>query len=79
MSLLKVAAEATGLVNPDLPADALSSKQFNTIVELLGEGEIEGSATASKAGITDKTSTAYINAFKTDFTRGCGQYITNNK
>ena len=37
MSLLKVAAEATGLVNPDLPADALSSKQFNTIVELLGE------------------------------------------
>ena len=66
MSLLKVAAEATGLVNPDLPADALSSKQFNTIVELLGEGEIEGSATASKAGITDKTSTAYINAFKKD-------------
>ena len=33
--------------DPDLPADALSSKQFNTIVELLGEGEIEGSATAS--------------------------------
>ena len=52
--------------NPDLPEGALSSKQFNTIVELLGEGEIEGSATASKAGITDKTSTAYFNAFKKD-------------
>ena len=55
-----------GLIQPDLPKDALSSKQFNTIVELLGEGEIEGSATASKAGITDKTSTAYFNAFKKD-------------
>ena len=52
--------------NPDLPSGALSSKQFNTVVELLGEGEIEGSATASKAGITDKTSTAYFNAFKKD-------------
>ena len=52
--------------NPDLPSGALSSKQFNTVVELLGEGEIEGSATASKAGITDKTSTAYLNAFKKD-------------
>ena len=57
---------ALGLIQPDLPKDALSSKQFNTIVELLGEGEIEGSATASKAGITDKTSTAYFNAFKKD-------------
>ena len=56
----------TVLNNPDLPSGALSSKQFNTIVELLGEGEIEGSATASKAGITDKTSTAYFNAFKKD-------------
>ncbi len=52
--------------DPDLPADALSSKQFNTIVELLGEGEIEGSATASKAGITDKTSQAYFNSFRKD-------------
>ena len=57
---------AKDLINPDLPANALSSKQFNTIVELLGEGEIEGSATASKASITDKTSTAYFNAFKKD-------------
>ena len=57
---------ADSIVNPDLPDDALSSKQFNTIVELLGEGELEGSATASKAGITDKTSDAYFNAFKKD-------------
>ena len=45
--------------NPDLPSGALSSKQFNTVVEIVGEGELEGSATASKAGITDKTSTAF--------------------
>ena len=57
---------ATGMIDPDLPKDALSSKQFNTIVELLGEGEILGSATASKAGITDTTSDAYFNAFKKD-------------
>ena len=50
--------QTTVFNNPDLPSGALSSKQFNTIVELLGEGEIEGSATASKAGITDKTSTS---------------------
>ena len=56
----------TTLNNPDLPKNVLSSKQFNTIVELLGEGEIEGSATASKESITDKTSTAYFNAFKKD-------------
>ena len=43
----------TTLNNPDLPKNVLSSKQFNTIVELLGEGEIEGSATASKESITD--------------------------
>ena len=58
--------QSTTLTNPSLPSGALSSKQFNTIVELLSEGEIEGSATASKAGITDKTSTAYINALKKD-------------
>ncbi|MAK55514.1 MAG: hypothetical protein CML17_06685, partial [Pusillimonas sp.] len=56
----------TTLNNPDLPKNVLSSKQFNTIVELLGEGEIEGSATASKESITDKTSDAYFNAFKKD-------------
>ena len=61
-----VGSAQTVATDPDLPADALSSKQFNTIVELLGEGEIEGSATASKAGITDKSSDAYFNAFKKD-------------
>ena len=64
--MLAFSQQLIKLIVPDLPANALSSKQFNTIVELLGEGEIEGSATASKAGITDKTSTAYINAFKKD-------------
>ena len=54
------------VINPDLPDDVLSSKQFNTLVELLSEGEIEGSATASKAGITDTTSAAYQNAFLKD-------------
>ena len=34
--------QTTVFNNPDLPSGALSSKQFNTIVELLGEGEIEG-------------------------------------
>ena len=63
---LEAILRATGMIEPDLPSGALSSKQFNTIVELLGEGELEGSATASKAGITDKTSTAYFNAFKKD-------------
>ncbi len=52
--------------NPDLPKNVLSSKQFNTIVECITEGEIEGSATASKEGITDQTSTAYLNCFKKD-------------
>ena len=55
----------TILTNPDLPSETLSSKQFNTLVEVVGEGEIEGSATASKAGLT-KGTTAYNNAFKKD-------------
>jgi len=44
-------AEAVGLINdPNLPNDALQSKQFQTLIELLGSGEIEGfpSATGSK-------------------------------
>ena len=49
-----------------LPPDKLKSIDFGTIVDVLGEGQIEGSATASKAGITDKTSTAYKNAFLKD-------------
>ena len=51
------------IINPDLPSDALSSKQFNTIIDVISEGLIEGSATASKNGITDITSTEYKNSF----------------
>ena len=52
--------------NPDLPEDALSSKQFSTLIEILSEGQIEGSATASKAGLTDKTTNQYLNSFLKD-------------
>ena len=58
-------SQQTVFTNPELPPDTLSSKQFNTLVEVVGEGEIEGSATASKAGLT-KGTTAYNNAFKKD-------------
>ena len=46
--------------------DKLKSIDFGTVVDALGEGQIEGSASASKAGITDKTSDAYKNAFLKD-------------
>ena len=42
--------------------DTLHSRQFATVQDLISEGEIEGFASPSKAGITDKTSTAYNNA-----------------
>jgi len=41
--------------------DNLNSRQFATIQDLLSEGEIEGFASASKAGLT-KGTTAYANA-----------------
>ena len=44
----------------------LKSIDFGTVVDMLAEGQIEGSASASKAGITDKTSAAYKNAFLKD-------------
>ena len=44
----------------------LSSKQFSTIIDVLSEGLIEGSATASRAGITNKSSQRYVNAFLKD-------------
>tara|TARA_R100000329_G_scaffold60046_3_gene53813 strand:+ start:3687 stop:6995 length:3309 start_codon:yes stop_codon:yes gene_type:complete len=53
------------IINPDLPSDALSSKQFNTILEIISEGEIEGFATPSKRGIATNNS-AYKTAAKTD-------------
>ena len=50
---------------PEIAPDSLNSKQFATLQDLLSEGEIEGSATASKAGLT-KNTTAYNNAFLKD-------------
>ena len=52
--------------NAKLPNDALKSIDFITLVDILSEGEIELSATAHKNSITDKTSTAYKNAFLKD-------------
>ncbi len=51
---------------PTRTPDTLHSKQFVTFLDLISEGEIEGSASASKEGITDKTSTAYRNAYLKD-------------
>ena len=55
----------TTLSNPDLPSDALSSKQFITIVDVISEGSIAGFATPHKRGIAP-TNSAYKNACKTD-------------
>ena len=55
----------TTLSNPDLPSDALSSKQFITIVDVISEGEIAGFATPHKRGIAS-TNAAYKTACKTD-------------
>ena len=55
----------TTLSNPDLPSDALSSKQFITIVDVISEGEIAGFATPHKRGIAS-TNAAYSTAAKTD-------------
>jgi predicted phage tail protein len=46
---------------PERAPDTLNSRQFANILDLLSEGEIEGFATPSKAGI-DKTNAAYNNA-----------------
>ena len=54
------------IVDALLADDKLKSIDFGTVVDALAEGQIEGSATASKAGITDKTSTQYKNAFLKD-------------
>ena len=68
--------EITGIINTGseplyvqaakLPDDGLKSIDFTTLVDILSEGQIEGSATASKNGITDQTSTAYKNSFLKD-------------
>ena len=49
------------IVDPDLPSETLSAKQFSTIVEILGEGVIAGFPSALDAGLTHGT-TAYTNA-----------------
>ena len=46
--------------------DTLHSRQFATVQDLISEGEIEGFATPSREGITDRTSVAYNNAAKKD-------------
>ena len=51
--------------SPTRAPDTLNSRQFATIQDLLSEGEIEGFATPSKAGLT-KGSTAYNNAAQKD-------------
>ena len=50
-----------GARKPIRDPDNLNSRQFATIQDLLSEGEIEGFASASKAGLT-KGTTAYDNA-----------------
>jgi len=45
---------------------SLRSIDFFTVVDCIAEGEIEGSSSASKLLITDKTSDAYRNAFLQD-------------
>jgi predicted phage tail protein len=50
-----------GQRQPSRAPDTLNSRQFASIQDLLSEGEIEGFATPSKAGLT-KGTTAYNNA-----------------
>ena len=57
--------QTTTFNNPDLPSDALSSKQFNTLVEIISEGDIAGFATAHKRGIATDNA-AYKTAALTD-------------
>ena len=50
---------------PTKAPDTLNSKQFATVQDLISEGEIEGFASASKAGLTKGTD-AYNNAAQKD-------------
>jgi len=50
---------------PTKAPDTLNSKQFATVQDLISEGEIEGFASASKAGLTKGTE-AYNNAAQKD-------------
>ena len=55
MSLIGIPSDLT---DPNIPSNVLASKQFQTLLELLGEGEIEGfpSATGSKGSTEYNTS-----------------------
>jgi len=57
--------ESQRISDPKLPKDQLGSIQRSTIVDVLGEGEIEGFATASKEGHTQGTQN-YLNAMQKD-------------
>jgi predicted phage tail protein len=71
MTEKKVIRGAGGPPTPPSPPqptrvpDTLHSRQFASFTDVLGEGEQEGSATASKLGLT-KGTTAYNNAFLSD-------------
>jgi len=56
--------QIAGLTNPDLPADSLASKQFQTIIDLISEGVISGfpSATGSQ-GSAEYTTSALKDVF----------------
>ena len=61
MSLIGIPSDLT---DPNIPSNVLASKQFQTLLELLGEGEIEGfpSATGSK-GSTEYNTSALKDVF----------------
>ena len=66
--IIQAAVEANagvfGITNPDLPADALASKQFQTLIDLISEGVISGfpSATGSQ-GTTEYDISALKDVF----------------
>jgi len=65
---IKIIRGAKGPKPPPPPyraPDTLHSRSFATVQDLISEGEIEGFATASKAGLT-KGTTAYDNASQKD-------------
>ena len=61
-----MAFERREITDASLESGVLKSIDFGLIVDCLCEGQIEGSASASKARILDKSSTAYRNAFLKD-------------
>tara|TARA_Y100000401_G_scaffold113403_1_gene114037 strand:+ start:2390 stop:5689 length:3300 start_codon:yes stop_codon:yes gene_type:complete len=53
--------ENSRITDPRLPSDQLGSTQRSTVIHVIGEGEIEGFATASREGHTKGTQN-YLNA-----------------